>query len=80
MFQSDKSTTMMLMLLWSMLGLLVPTCVGYSGGPPDTVCDTMLPSHPGNPQTSTCPYQISLPQTTYSPGQTITGQGTTLFC
>ncbi len=66
------------------LGLLflIASVAGFSGGPPDSVCDTLRPNHRGDPSAGNGGYTIttdlnpnpSLTGYQYSAGQTYTGE------
>ena len=55
---------------------------GYSTGAPDEACNTLLPGHGFDPQTveSDSPFNFTTSQTSYSPGDKITGKTQSVDC
>uniref|UniRef100_A0A3B1IL89 Reelin domain-containing protein n=1 Tax=Astyanax mexicanus TaxID=7994 RepID=A0A3B1IL89_ASTMX len=67
-----------------LLSVLVGMCsIGwgsaYSIGNISVVCDTMMPGHGYVPQNTPPPFRITASNTTYAPGDTITGQSCLLL-
>ena len=47
---------------------------GYSTGAPNSTCDSMLPKHPGSPQTDSVPYRLTAFRPWIRAGDTLTLQ------
>jgi len=63
------------MLYWTLIVGFVGLVSGYSSGPPASSCDDMYPDHFGRTaQTGPVPYEVVLPQTTYSANEQINGK------
>ena len=62
--------------LWSLLlalAFIVGCAYSYKDGAPESVCESMLPTHTKGPQTSAAPYTMTVPSS-YNAGQTINGK------
>ncbi|CAL1543833.1 unnamed protein product [Lymnaea stagnalis] len=58
-------------ITWLVCFGLAQLAQGYSGGPPDTACNTMVPSHGVPAQNSQAPYKVTQSKTTAVPGELI---------
>lgn len=59
------------------LAILVNLCLtavsGYENGKVEKACESMLPEHHSNPNTTVCPYALTVSVNKFSPGDQIKG-------
>lgn len=53
--------------------VLLQSCHGYPSGAPLDACQDMVPNHPPTTTSGNAPFEIKVSQTSYTPGEKITG-------
>ncbi|KAK2859635.1 hypothetical protein Q5P01_004255 [Channa striata] len=69
---AGKMRKMMMMLL--LLMCVAPVVWSYSSGQVSASCDTMMPQHGVNQQSTAAPYSVTLDRTTYNVGDRVKGK------
>lgn len=61
------------MLFLVILSVAIATVNGYSSGAPmdPEVCESLIPKHPGSPQTSPSPYLVEVDKQQVAPGEVV---------